>query len=307
MKRVASALLALTAGLVAQISTEQRLESTKLWMRDPQVVNAPWRPVGRAQRLVAMTALNGRLYGGSVAYYILEREPSIRDAPWTILGEGWLVSAIAGLNGKLYAANREGYFGVGPPVRNMLFTRIGTVNGLIAMAALDGSIFAVNAAGRLLVWEDAVHKPVQWIDIGNADRATALAALDGKLYAATSNNRLFVREAALHDQPWKLIGHAENVTAMTACDGKLYAAEYSPSEIAIPRNPTTCELWETNQLYAEARSLLRAARQAGRIKDRQECLKVANDAQALRIRAGGGDLADLIDGSCAQCACAAEF
>jgi len=307
MKRLLSGLLALVTGLGTQVSTGQHLESTKLWMRDPQAVNGPWRPIGRAQRLVAMTALNGRLYGASIANYILERESSIRDVPWTILGEAWLVSAIAGLNGKLYAATREGGFAAGPPVRNILFTRIGTVNGLIAMAALDGSIYAVNASGRLLIWEDAAHKPVQWVDIGGADRATALAALDGKLYAATSNNRLLVREAALQDRPWKLIGHAENVTAMTAFDGKLYAAEYSPSEIAIPRNPTTCELWETNQLYAEARSLLRAAKQAGRIKDRQECLKLANDPQALRTRAGGGDLAGLINGSCAQCACAAEF
>ncbi len=307
MKRLLSGLLALVTGLGTQVPTGHRLASNKLWMRDPRAVNAPWRPIGRAQRLVAMTALNGRLYGASVDYYILERGPSIRDDPWPILGEGWLVSAIAGLNGKLYVANREGFFGIGQPVRNIHFTRIGTVSGLIAMAALDGSIYAVNAGGRLLIWEDAVHKPVQWVDIGGADRVTALAALDGKLYAATSSNRLLVREAAPQDRPWKLIGHAENVTAMTACDGKLYAAEYSPSEIAIPRNPTTCELWETNQLYAQARSLLRAAKQAGRIKDRQECLKLANDAQALRTRAGGGDLADLINGSCAQCACAAEF
>src|SRR5271157_4029353 len=122
MKRLLSGLLALVTGLGTQVSTGQHLESTKLWMRDPQAVNAPWRPIGRAQRLVAMTALNGRLYGASVDYYILEREPSIRDAPWTILGEGWLVSAIAGLNGKLYLANREGYFGVGQPVRNIRFT-----------------------------------------------------------------------------------------------------------------------------------------------------------------------------------------
>lgn len=307
MKRLLSGFLALVTGLGAQVSTGQRLESTKLWIRDPQAVNAPWRPIGRAQRLVAMTALNGRLYGASVDNYILEREPAIRDVPWSILGEAWLVSAIAGLNGKLYVANREGDFAAGPPVRNILFTRISTVNGLIAMAALDGSIYAVNADGRLLVWEDAVHKPVQWIDIGRADQVTALAALDGKLYAATSNNRLLVREAAPQDRPWKLIGHAENVTAMTACDGKLYAAEYSPSEIAIPRNPTTCELWETNQLYAEARSLLRAAKQAGGIKDRQDCLNSANDAQALKTRAGGRELAEVIAGSCARCACAAEF
>src|ERR1035441_9119041 len=179
MKRLLSGLLALVTGLGIQVSTGHRLASTKLWMRDPRAVNAPWRPIGRAQRLVAMTALNGRLYGASVDYYILEREPSIHDAPWTILGEGWLVSALTALNGKLYGANREGYFGFGPPVRNMQFTRISTVSGLIAMAALDGSIYAVNADGRLLVWEDAAHKPVQWIDIGRADRATALAALDG--------------------------------------------------------------------------------------------------------------------------------
>jgi hypothetical protein len=306
MKRLLSGVLVLVAGLGSQVATGQRLESNKLWMRDAQAVNAPWRPIGRAQRLVALTTLNGRLYGASIANYILEREPSIRDVPWTILGEAWLGSAIAGLNGKLYVATSESYFGVGKPVRNMLFTRLSTVNGLIAMAALDGSIFAVNAGGRLLVWEDAVHKPVQWNDMGSADRVTALAALDGKLYAATSNNRLLVREAALQDRPWKLIGHAENVTAMTAFDGKLYAAEFSPSEIIIPRNPTTCELWETNQLYARARSLLRAAKQAGGIKDRQECLKLANDPQAL-TRAGVGDLADLINGSCAQCACTAEL
>ena len=306
MKRLACSLLAVLAGLGAQVPTVRRPESNRLWSRDPAAVNAPWQPVGRAQRLLAMAAIGGRLYGASVAHYVLERERSLGDAPWTIIGESWMVSAMAALEGKLYVANREGVLGVAPPAPNIYFKAIGEQKGIIAMAGLDGNIYAVNCAGRLLAWQDAVHKPVRWMDIGRADLVTALAALDGKLYAATSNNRLLIRDSTLADRPWKLIGHAENVTAMTAYNGKLYAAAYSPAVIAIPQKPTVCALWETNRLYWEARGFLRAAKQAGKIQGSRECLGLAGDPQALKTR-GGRELADLIAGSCAQCACAAEF
>jgi outer membrane protein assembly factor BamB len=306
MKRLLFGILVLAGGL-AQVPAGHPLESNRLWIRDARAVNAPWQPIGRAQRLVAMAMLNGRLYGASVAYYILERAASPGDAGWTIIGDAWLISAMTALDGKLYVANREGLVGVSRPVRNMYFNKIGESRGVIGMAALDGNIYAVTRDGRLLAWEDAAHTPVRWIDIGRADRVTALAALDGQLYAATSDNRLFARETALQDRPWKLIGHAENVTAMAAFNGKLYAAAYSPWLAGIPYASTTCVLWETNQLYSEARNFLRAAKQSGRIKDRQECLKLADDSQALQKQAGGQQLAEVIAGSCARCACAAEF
>jgi len=299
-------LFAVAAVVGAQVPSDRRLESNRLWIRDAGSVNVPWQPIGRAQRLIGMAASGGRLYGISVASYVLVRELRPGDASWTILGESWRVSAMAALDGKLYVSNREGLLGVGPPVPHVRFKDLGELKGVTTMTALDNNIYVVKS-GRLLVWEDAVHNPVGWTDIGRAGQVTALAGLDGKLFAATSDNRLYVRESTLQDRPWNLIGHAENVTAMTAFGNKLYAAAYSPSPIAVPPNPTICELWETNQLYWKARSFLQAARQTGKIHGNQECLKLTGDPQALKARVGGQDLSDLIVGSCARCACAAEF
>jgi len=306
MRRFGFSLLAVAAGLSAQAPTARRVESNRLWMRDPAAVNVPWLPVGRAPRLIAIAAVDGRLYGASVASYVLERERSAGDAPWTIIGEAWKIAAMAAVEGKLYAANRDGMLGAAAPARNLYFAPIGNEKGIVAMTASNGNLYAVNSDGWLLVWEDPVHKPVGWRDIGRADRITALAALEGKLYGATIDNRLLLRENLLRDQPWRLIGHAENVTAMTAFNGELYAAEYSPSVITLPRDSSVCALWETNQLYREARNFLRSAKQTGKIRSKPECLSLSGDPAALATR-GARELADVIAGSCARCACAAEF
>ena len=307
MGRLLCGLLVIAAGLSGQSSQERSLESNQLWIRDPALVNAPWEPIGRAQRLTALAALDDRLYAVSVARYVLVGEPSTNAPLWRILGEGWSVSGLAALGGKLYVATREGEIGISAPVANINFKAIGRKYGIAMMAALEGNIYAIDDAGRLLVWKDAAHSRLDWIDMGRADRVTAMAALNGRLYAATLDNRLIVRETTPQDRPWKLIGHAENITAMTAFRGKLYAAAYSPGVIPTPRNPGICSIWETNQLYWAARSLLRAAKLGGKISNATDCLAWTNDPQTVKTRLGGPELADLITGSCAQCACAAEF
>jgi hypothetical protein len=73
---------------------------------------------------------------------------------------------------------------------------IGHANDVVAMAAINGKLFAATSDNRLW-WRDPVGTNVNWDHIGHANDVVAMAAINGKLFAATSDNRLWWRDPIL--------------------------------------------------------------------------------------------------------------
>jgi hypothetical protein len=145
------------------------------------------------------------------------------------------------------------------------------------------NMYVATSNDKLWVWERAGSGAPQWKEIGLAQKIVGMTALNGKLYAATSMNELWVRDPVHQDRAWNRIGHADFLTAIAALNGKLYATGVRPQTVVVPRSSeeaswTTCLLWKTNHIYWQARGLIKTAKSAGRIKDKEHCLGLAGDA-----------------------------
>ena len=65
---------------------------------------------------------------------------------------------------------------------------IGHANGVVAMAALNNTLFCVTRDNKL--WgRDAVLSNLNWQDIGHANGVVAMTAINNKLFCATSDNK----------------------------------------------------------------------------------------------------------------------
>jgi hypothetical protein len=100
---------------------------------------------------------------------------------------------------------------------------IGHANDVVAMAAINGKLFAATKDNKLW-WRDPVGQNVNWDEIGHANDAVAMTQARGKLFAATNDDKLWWREPVGIDVNWIQIGHANAVVAMAALRGKLFAA-----------------------------------------------------------------------------------
>jgi len=160
------------------------------------------------------------------AYNLASLLPDIAShiKSWQHIGHANGVAAMAAINGKLFAATSDNRLWWRDPVGNdVSWEHIGHANDVVAMAAINGKLFAATRDNRLW-WRDPVGHDVNWEHIGHANDVAAMAAINGKLFAATRDNRLWWRAPVGHDVSWEHIGHANDVAAMAAINGKLFAA-----------------------------------------------------------------------------------
>ena len=183
-----------------------------------------WRHIGHANNVVAMTAIEGKLFAATNDNNLWVREPVERNINWRHIGHANNVVAMTAIEGKLFAATNDNNLSVREPVeRDINWRRIGHANNVVAMTAIEGKIFAATNDNNLSVREP-VERDINWRRIGHANNVVAMTAIEGKLFAATNDNNLSVREPVERDINWRLTGHANNVVAMTAIEGKIFAA-----------------------------------------------------------------------------------
>ena len=182
-----------------------------------------WDQIGHANNVVAMTAINKKLYAvtSDNKLWRRDREP---DVDWAPIGHANKVVGMAGANCKLYAATSDGKLWWRDPDKdNINWDEIGHANRVVSMASTNAKLFAVTSDNKLW-WRDQVGTNAAWAHIGHANNVRALAATGGKLFAATKDDKLWWREPVGTNVPWHQIGHANNVVAMAGSNGRLYAA-----------------------------------------------------------------------------------
>jgi len=114
--------------------------------------------------------------------------------PWVHIGHANDVVAMAAINGKLFAATKDNLLWWRSPVgQNVNWVHIGHANDVVAMAAINGKLFAATKDNRLW-WRNPVGQNVNWVHIGHANDVVAMTAINGKLFAATKDNRLWWRD-----------------------------------------------------------------------------------------------------------------
>jgi hypothetical protein len=91
----------------------------------------------------------------------------------------------------------------------------GHANGVVALAAWTGHLYAVTSDG--LFWSrPQVENNANWTLIGTAPLVTSMTGFDGRVWATTSNHRLLVTPARPTLSPnWKDVGHANHVVGLT--------------------------------------------------------------------------------------------
>ena len=182
-----------------------------------------WDQIGHANNVVAMTAVNKKLYAVTRdnKLWRRDREPNV---DWVPIGHANNVVGMAGANCKLYAATADNKLWWRDPDKdNINWDEIGHAQRVVSMASSNAKLFAVTSDNKLW-WRDQVGTNASWVHIGHANNLTALAATGGKLFAATKDNLLWWREPVGTNVPWHQIGHANNVVAMAGSNGRLFAA-----------------------------------------------------------------------------------
>ena len=183
-----------------------------------------WDPIGHANNVVAMAALNDKLFAATSDNQLWWRDPVGTNVSWDPIGHANNVVAMAALNDKLFAATSDNQLWWRDPVgTNVSWDPIGHANNVVAMAALNDKLFAATSDNQLW-WRDPVGTNVSWDPIGHANNVVAMAALNDKLFAATSDNQLWWRDPVGTNVNWDPIGYANNVVAMAALNNKLFAA-----------------------------------------------------------------------------------
>jgi hypothetical protein len=113
---------------------------------------------------------------------------------WQHVGHANNVVALTAMQGKLYCATTENVLWMRDPVpSNVNWTPIGHANNVVAMTATDAALLCVTQDGQLWRREP-VPTDVPWQVIGQAPASaavTGLAILDGHLWATTADNRLW--------------------------------------------------------------------------------------------------------------------
>jgi Matrixin/Putative peptidoglycan binding domain len=184
----------------------------------------PWDPIGHANNVVAMAAINVKLFAATSDNILWWRDPVGTNVNWDPIGHANNVVAMTAINNKLFAATSDNRLWWRDPVgTNVNWDPIGHANNVVAMAAINNKLFAATSDNRLW-WRDPVGIDVNWDHIGHANDVVAMTAINNKLFAATSDNRLWWRDPVGIDVNWDHIGHANDVVAMAAINNKLFAA-----------------------------------------------------------------------------------
>jgi hypothetical protein len=173
--------------LFAATSPENRL-----WRRLPLLVNVSWEQLGEANDVIAMAAMDARLYAITADGTLWRRTPAL-GVPWEQLGTAPAnASALAATDGLLYAATSDGSLFRAAPAAGVNWQRVGDADDVIAMTATGGRLVGVASEDRLLSVLPG-EPGAAWQQIGTAPGMVALAALDGRLFGATQEGGLWVR------------------------------------------------------------------------------------------------------------------
>jgi hypothetical protein len=186
--------------------------------------SSAWIDVGHANGVVAMTALDSRLFCATADNGLWMRDPVHREVEWQRIGHANGVVGMAATNGQLFCATSDNRLWTREPVaREVDWTDIGHANRVVGMTALEGRLFCATSDNRLWM-RDAVLSEVNWTDIGHANDVVAMAAGGGRLFCATRDNRLWTREPVAREVDWQPIGNAPSVRGLAATGSDLFAA-----------------------------------------------------------------------------------
>jgi hypothetical protein len=193
-----------------------------------------WQHIGRADDIVALAALDCRLFGVTSDNRLWRRFPVGADVPWKHIGHADDVSTMAASGNKLFCITAD----------NALWSRdasetdmawqpcgSGTPGGTRAIAAAGGLLYAIDNAGRLQT-RAASTMTLSWREVNPANPIPSDATINTMtsysdiLFATTTDNRLlrtdwdFIWEAT----GWMQIMHANFVTGIACINGMLFAA-----------------------------------------------------------------------------------
>jgi hypothetical protein len=183
-----------------------------------------WQQIGHANDVVAMCAINNKIFGRTTDNRLWVRDPLPTDIPWQHIGHANDVVAMAAINNRIFGATSDNTLWVRDPIlTDVDWLPIGHANNVVAMAATNGKLFCATSDNRLWM-RDPLLIDVTWQHIGHANNLVAMTASSGKLFCATSDNKLWMRTPVAADVVWEHIGHANGVSGMTAINGQLFAA-----------------------------------------------------------------------------------
>jgi hypothetical protein len=183
-----------------------------------------WSDAGHANNVVAMTAMDGRLFAATVDNNLWMRDAVTTEIPWTRIGHANGVVGLAAAGGRLFCATGDNQLWSrdATPVE-MDWTPIGHANNVVGMTALDGSLFCATADNGLWV-RPPVLANVNWTRIGHTDGVIALAAGAGRLYSVTPAGELRRRPPVLIDTAWQAVGAVPQGRALAVSGQRLFAA-----------------------------------------------------------------------------------
>jgi hypothetical protein len=187
-----------------------------------------WEDVGHANGVVAMAAVDNKLFGATDANLLWRRYPVLAEIVWTHIGHANDVLAMAGSRGLLFAVTADNTLWCRKPIdADINWTSIGTgPTGLRAMCASGSMLYAIDATGRL-VSRPASKATATWDWVPSMPLNTTIKTMtsyNGVLFASTSGNRLlrtgfdFVEES----RAWIDIHHCNFSRALAVVDGMLF-------------------------------------------------------------------------------------
>jgi hypothetical protein len=185
-----------------------------------------WQDVGHANSVVALTAMQGKLYCATTANELWMRDPVPSNVNWTRIGHANGLRAMTALGGKLYCATNDNVLWMreAEPF-DVAWTRIGHANNVVGLAGVAGRLYCATTDNNLWM-RDPVPSDINWTRIGHANNVVAMTATDAALLCVTQDGQLWRREPVPNDVPWQAIGQAPGsaaVTGLAILDGHLWA------------------------------------------------------------------------------------
>jgi hypothetical protein len=190
-----------------------------------------WERVGDAPAVVAMTAVENKLFAVTSDGALLFREPVGQNLRWRRVGEAPGIvalssgEAVSGRPVGIYLLARSGaLFFRDPVLDEVVLQAAGSAPDVVGIAASDVYIFGITRAGRLVA-RPMEGVDVAWKDVGDAAGIAVLAAGGRKLWGVTAEGRVLHREPVIVDAPWEPSAiDAPDVVALVGEGGKLFAA-----------------------------------------------------------------------------------
>jgi len=197
--------------------------------KNPRVFD--WEDVGHAQNVVAMTAVENKLFAATGANLLWRRYPVLAEVVWRQIGHANNVRAMAATRGLLYCVTGDNTLWYRRPVEadiDWIAAGTGPPGGLRALCASGSTLYAIDSTGILMA-RPATKAAASWYQAPNVpanNTIVALTSYNGVLFAATSTNRLlrtgfdFVEES----RAWVDLHHCNFARALAVVDGMLFVA-----------------------------------------------------------------------------------